>query len=78
MDDWGWEHLGAWASKRLELPVGPLFCIIDGTTRGRPWPQTGGARSCAGSPPRRGCDVGSRHTSCATPTPSRWPARAFR
>ena len=44
MDDWGWEHLNAWASQRLELPAGPLFCIIDGPTRGRPWPQTG-ARS---------------------------------
>jgi integrase/recombinase XerD len=22
---------------RAELPVGPLFCIIDGPTRGRPW-----------------------------------------
>jgi site-specific recombinase XerD len=41
MDAWGWEHLGAWASQRLELPAGPLFCIISGSTRGRPWPQTG-------------------------------------
>jgi hypothetical protein len=38
MDDWGWEHLSAWSSRRLELPPGPLFCIIDGPTRGRPWP----------------------------------------
>jgi site-specific recombinase XerD len=44
MDDRGWEHLSAWASRRLELPAGPVFCIIDGPTRGRPWPQTG-ARS---------------------------------
>jgi integrase-like protein len=22
---------------RVELPVGPLFCVIDGATRGRPW-----------------------------------------
>jgi len=43
-DDWGWEHLSAWASTRLGLPAGPLFCIIDGPTRGRPWSQTG-ARS---------------------------------
>ena len=41
MDDWGWEHLGAWGAQRLELPAGPLFCIIAGPTRGRPWPQTG-------------------------------------
>jgi hypothetical protein len=25
----------AW--RRVEFPVGPLFCIIDGPTRGRPW-----------------------------------------
>jgi site-specific recombinase XerD len=37
MDAWGWEQLRPWPSARLELPVGPLFCIIDGPTRGRPW-----------------------------------------
>jgi site-specific recombinase XerD len=37
MDEWGWEHLRPWLSARTELPVGPLFCIIDGPTRGRPW-----------------------------------------
>ena len=26
-----------WLSQRLELPAGPLFCVIDGATRGRPW-----------------------------------------
>ena len=37
----GWEQLSVWLARRLELPPGPLFCIIDGLTRGRPWPQTG-------------------------------------
>jgi site-specific recombinase XerD len=37
MDDWGWEQLRPWLAARAELPVGPLFCIIDGPTRGRPW-----------------------------------------
>jgi site-specific recombinase XerD len=37
MDDWGWEHLRPWLTERAELPVGPLFCIIDGPTRGRSW-----------------------------------------
>lgn len=41
MDDWGWEHLTSWSSRRAELPPGPLFCIIGGPTAGRPWPQTG-------------------------------------
>jgi hypothetical protein len=37
MDEWGWDQLRRWLNARLELPVGPLFCIIDGPTRGRPW-----------------------------------------
>jgi hypothetical protein len=37
MDEWAWEHLQAWTDSRVELPVGPLFCVIDGPTRGRPW-----------------------------------------
>jgi integrase len=37
MDEWGWEQLRPWLTARVELPVGPLFCIIDGPTRGRPW-----------------------------------------
>jgi site-specific recombinase XerD len=37
MDDWGWEHLRPWLERRTALPVGRLFCIIDGPTRGRPW-----------------------------------------
>jgi site-specific recombinase XerC len=37
MDTWGWEQMGPWLAARLEFPVGPLFCVIDGPTRGRPW-----------------------------------------
>jgi integrase len=37
MDEWAWEHLQRWIDVRLELPVGPLFCVINGPTRGRPW-----------------------------------------
>jgi site-specific recombinase XerD len=41
MDEWGWEQLHPWLAARAELPVGPLFCIIDGPTRGRPWASAG-------------------------------------
>jgi site-specific recombinase XerD len=41
MDAWGWEQLRPWLDARVELPVGPLFCIIDGPTRGRPWSSAG-------------------------------------
>jgi hypothetical protein len=37
MDAWGWENLRPWLAGRLELPAGPLFCVINGPTRGRPW-----------------------------------------
>jgi site-specific recombinase XerD len=37
MDDWAWEQLRPWLVARVELPVGPLFCIINGPTRGRRW-----------------------------------------
>ena len=37
MDEWGWEQLRPWLAARVELPVGPLFCVIDGPSRGRPW-----------------------------------------
>jgi site-specific recombinase XerD len=37
MDDWGWEQLRPWLAARTGLPVGPLFCVIEGATRGRAW-----------------------------------------
>jgi site-specific recombinase XerD len=40
MDDWGWEPVNTWAARRVELPIGPLFCILDGPTRGRAWAAT--------------------------------------
>jgi len=42
MDAWGWENLRPWLSERLELPACPLFCVIDGPTRGRPWSAAAG------------------------------------
>lgn len=35
MDEWGFEQLTSWLERRVELPAGPLFCVIDGATRGR-------------------------------------------
>jgi integrase len=44
MDDWGWQELEPWLITRVALPIGPLFCVINGRTRGRPW-TTSGARA---------------------------------
>src|SRR5215217_4068838 len=37
MDDWAFEQLAPWIEVRVALPVGPLFCVVNGATRGRPW-----------------------------------------
>ena len=37
MDAWGWEQLLPWLELRRELSVGPLLCVLNGTTRGRHW-----------------------------------------
>ena len=40
MDPFGFEQLAAWLTHRVLLPPGPLFCVIDGATRGRRWSAT--------------------------------------
>jgi integrase len=78
MDDWAWQELQPWLASRLELPVGPLFCVITGPTRddGGPTPQ----RAARSATPRLSLESAgaSRRISCATRTRSRWPTRAFR
>ena len=37
MDAWAWSAIEPWLADRVELPVGALFCVIDGPTRGRAW-----------------------------------------
>ena len=37
MDAWAWTAIGPWLADRVVLPFGPLFCVIDGPTRGRAW-----------------------------------------
>jgi site-specific recombinase XerD len=36
MDRWAWESLDPWLELRADLPVGALFCVLRGPTRGRP------------------------------------------
>jgi integrase len=64
MDQWGWEHVRAWLTRRGELPVGPLFCVVDGPTRGRAWSGTAARaqlrRLARRSPGVDGGDLGYR------------------
>ena len=40
MDRWAWETLEPWLEIRSVLPVGALFCVLRGPTRGRPCAAT--------------------------------------
>jgi integrase len=67
MDDWAWEQLAPWLQARVELPIGPLFCVVNGATRGRPW-----AAPAARSELRRVArEAGVRRRFRAAPTPPR-------
>jgi site-specific recombinase XerD len=37
MDEWGWEQLRPWLDLRARIPIGALFCVVNGPTCGRPW-----------------------------------------
>jgi hypothetical protein len=78
MDTWGWEHLLPWLDVRRELPVGPLFCIINGATYGRHWSPAAARADLRRTAALQACDAASRRTNSATRTPSRWLARACR
>jgi len=41
MDRWAWSHLEPWLELRRSLPVGRLFCVLRGPTRGRPCAPAG-------------------------------------
>jgi hypothetical protein len=69
MEAWGWEQLRPWLSARAELPVGPLFCIIEGPTHGRPRAPVvvdrRGARPASPHRRERGCPASVRAASVA-------------
>jgi Phage integrase family len=37
MDASAWSAIEPWLADPVQVPVGPLFCVIDGPTRGRAW-----------------------------------------
>ena len=78
MDRWAWEQLTPWLTLRATLPVGALFCVLRGPTRGRPWAAAGVRAQLHQTAARAGCDAGLLPTSCVTPTQSRCHAKAFR
>jgi integrase len=75
-DDWAWEQLQPRLAIRRELPVGPLFCVVTGPTRGRRWSNAAARAELRRAATAAG--AGSRRTSSVTPTPWSWPGRACR
>ncbi len=78
MDRWACDQLAPWLTQRSALPVGALFCILRGPTRGRPWAPAGGSHPTpCGS---RSCwrQAALPRISCATRMPSRCRARESR
>jgi integrase len=65
MDDWAWEQLEPWLPFRVELPVGPLFCVVNGPTPGARGRRAPPAPSCAASPARPACGDASRRINSA-------------
>jgi hypothetical protein len=63
MDAWGWEQLRPWLAARVELPIGPLFCIIHGPTRGRLWSSANVRVEFPGWPRRRGSGAASHRAA---------------
>ena len=62
-----WEQLQAWLDARLERPVGPLFCVMNGPTRGRSWSSAAACADLRRTAATAGAFGGaSRHTSCGT------------
>ena len=66
----GMDRASAVARERVELPVGPLVCVLTGPTRGRHWSSAAARTPYAARPWRPACDGASRPTSSGMPTPS--------
>jgi hypothetical protein len=78
MDRWAWDQLAPWLTLRSALPVGALFCILRGPTRGGPGRPPAFAPNFTRQPLALASGGASRRTSYATPMRWRCPARASR
>ena len=79
MDPWAWsDHLARWVACRTQLPLGPLFCVIDGATRGRPWSATAVRAELRRYALAAGSGGALRHISSGMLTLSSSPAKACR
>jgi site-specific recombinase XerC len=78
MDQFGFEQLAAWLVQRVLLPPGPLFCVIDGQTRGRRWSPTAARAELRQLALEAGVRRRFAPINFATRTPSSSRAKALR
>jgi hypothetical protein len=78
MDDWGWRDLEPGLIARVALPIGPLFCVINGRTRGRPWTTSGARAELRRAAARAGVRRRFAPNQLRHATRSRWLAKASR
>jgi site-specific recombinase XerC len=71
MDRWAWSHLEPWLEMRTTLPVGRLFCVLRGPTRGRPCAPAGIREQLRHAALAPASAAGSRRIIMPTPTLSR-------
>ena len=65
MDRWAWDQLTPWLALRATLPVGALFCILRGPTRGRPCAPAGVRTQLRAAAARAGVRAPLRAASAA-------------
>ena len=79
MDAWAWsDHLAPWLAARVELPVGALFCVIDGPRAGGPGQRPPRAVSYDATRRRPVCGAGLPRISSVMLTRSSSPGRVCR
>jgi integrase len=74
MDDWAWDHVARWTEHRIQLPIGPLFCILAGPTRGR----GSSATAARGELRRLATQAGVRRRFAPIIMPTRWLCQPWR
>ena len=78
MDRWAWDQLEPWLQVRAGLPVGALFCVLRGSTSGRPCSAAGIRTLLRNTARAAGVRQRFAPHQRRTRTPSRCPAKGSR
>jgi hypothetical protein len=78
MDEWAWEHIEPWRRARVEFPVGPFFCVLDGRPVDGFGHRPGLAPNCEDLPTRPVSADASPPINSDVLMPLKWLAREYR